>query len=33
MDRWLWLTQGDAVTQATALLLLALSVASWVVML
>lgn len=32
MDRWLWLTQGDAVTQATALLLLALSVASWVVM-
>lgn len=32
MDRWLWFTQGDAVTQATALLLLALSVASWVVM-
>ncbi|MEG0003163.1 MAG: MotA/TolQ/ExbB proton channel family protein [Comamonas sp.] len=32
MDRWLWLTQGDAVTQATALLLLLLSVASWVVM-
>ncbi|WP_200843914.1 MotA/TolQ/ExbB proton channel family protein [Pantoea sp. 18069] len=32
MDRWLWLTQGDAVTQATALLLLVLSVASWVVM-
>lgn len=32
MDRWLWLEQGDAVTQATALLLLALSVACWVVM-
>ncbi len=32
-DRWHWLTQGDAVTQGTALLLLALSVASWVVML
>jgi biopolymer transport protein ExbB len=32
MDRWLWLTQGDVVTQATALLLLVLSVASWVVM-
>lgn len=32
MDRWLWLQQGDAVTQATALLLLVLSVASWVVM-
>lgn len=32
MDRWLWFTQGDAVTQATALLLLVLSVASWVVM-
>ncbi len=32
MDRWLWWTQGDAVTQATAWLLLALSVASWVVM-
>lgn len=31
MDRWLWLQQGDVVTQATALLLLALSVASWVV--
>ena len=28
-----WLRQGDAVTQATALLLLAMSVASWVVML
>jgi len=32
MDRWHWLTQGDAVTQGTALLLLVLSVASWVVM-
>ncbi|MET1113447.1 MAG: MotA/TolQ/ExbB proton channel family protein [Comamonas sp.] len=32
MDRWLWFTQGDAVTQGTAALLLALSVASWVVM-
>lgn len=32
MDRWHWLTQGDVVTQATALLLLLLSVASWVVM-
>lgn len=32
MDRWLWLQQGDLVTQATSLLLLALSVASWVVM-
>lgn len=32
MDRWLWLQQGDLVTQATALLLLALSVVSWVVM-
>ena len=32
MDRWLWLQQGDAVTQGTAALLLALSVASWVVM-
>ncbi|MCD2512242.1 MotA/TolQ/ExbB proton channel family protein [Comamonas endophytica] len=32
MDRWLWLQQGDAVTQGTATLLLALSVASWVVM-
>lgn len=32
MDRWLWLHQGDAVTQGTAALLLALSVASWVVM-
>ena len=28
-----WLRQGDAVTQVTALLLLAMSVASWVVML
>lgn len=26
-----WLAQGDAVTQASALLLLAMSVASWVV--
>lgn len=32
MDRWHWLTQSDAVTQGTALLLLVLSVASWVVM-
>jgi len=32
MDALHWLRQGDAVTQATALLLLAMSVASWVVM-
>ena len=31
MDALHWLRQGDAVTQATALLLLAMSVASWVV--
>jgi biopolymer transport protein ExbB len=31
MDGWHWLRQGDAVTQGTALLLLAMSVASWVV--
>ncbi|MDR3004177.1 MAG: MotA/TolQ/ExbB proton channel family protein [Acidovorax sp.] len=31
--RWQWLAQGDAVTRATALLLLAMSVASWVVIL
>lgn len=31
MNQWHWLLQGDMVTQATALLLLALSVASWVV--
>lgn len=28
---WLWWQQGDAVARGTALLLLALSVASWVV--
>lgn len=33
MDALHWLRQGDAVTQATALLLLAMSVASWVVIL
>ncbi|WP_027996551.1 MotA/TolQ/ExbB proton channel family protein [Simplicispira psychrophila] len=33
MDPLHWLRQGDAVTQAAALLLLAMSVASWVVML
>lgn len=33
MDGWHWLRQGDAVTQGTALLLLAMSVASWVVIL
>lgn len=33
MDPLHWLRQGDAVTQATALLLLAMSVASWVVLL
>jgi len=32
-SRWQWWTQGDAVTQGTAALLLAMSVASWVVML
>ena len=31
MDSLHWLRQGDAVTQASALLLLAMSVASWVV--
>ena len=31
MDSLHWWRQGDAVTQATALLLLAMSVASWVV--
>ena len=33
MDALHWLRQGDAVTQATALLLLAMSVASWMVIL
>lgn len=33
MDSLHWLRQGDAVTQGTALLLLAMSVASWVVIL
>ena len=33
MDPLHWLRQGDAVTQASALLLLAMSVASWVVIL
>ena len=32
MNQWHWLAQGDVVTQATGVLLLALSVASWVVM-
>ena len=32
MDALHWWRQGDAVTQGTALLLLAMSVASWVVM-
>jgi len=31
--RWQWLAQGDAVTRGTAALLLAMSVASWVVIL
>lgn len=31
--RWQWLVQGDAVTRGTAALLLAMSVASWVVIL
>jgi biopolymer transport protein ExbB len=31
MDGLHWLRQGDAVTQGSALLLLAMSVASWVV--
>jgi hypothetical protein len=33
MDALHWWRQGDAVTQGTALLLLAMSVASWVVIL